>query len=74
MGIEVLPPDVNSSQSDFAVVEGRIRFGLTAVKRVGEGAVRAIIAAREAAPFDVDLGLLRAGRRRGAEPAACSRA
>jgi DNA-directed DNA polymerase III PolC len=51
MGIEVLPPDVNSSQADFAVVEGRIRFGLTAVKRVGEGAVRAIVAARESAPF-----------------------
>ena len=47
MGIEVLPPDVNSSQADFAVVEGRIRFGLTAVKRVGDGAVRAIVAARE---------------------------
>jgi DNA polymerase-3 subunit alpha len=51
MGIDVLPPDVNSSQSDFAVVDGRIRFGLTAVKRVGEGAVRAIVAAREASPF-----------------------
>ncbi len=51
MGIEVLPPDVNSSQSDFAVVDGRIRFGLTAVKRVGEGAVRAIVAARESAAF-----------------------
>jgi len=51
MGIEVLPPDVNSSQSDFAVVDGRIRFGLTAVKRVGEGAVRAIVAARQNAPF-----------------------
>jgi DNA polymerase III subunit alpha len=51
MGIEVLPPDVNSSQADFAVVEGRIRFGLTAVKRVGDGAVRAIVAARESAPF-----------------------
>jgi DNA polymerase-3 subunit alpha len=51
MGLEVLPPDVNSSQSDFAVVDGKIRFGLTAVKRVGEGAVRAIIAAREKAPF-----------------------
>ena len=51
MGIEVLPPDVNSSQADFAVVEGRIRFGLTAVKKVGDGAVRAIIAAREPAPF-----------------------
>ena len=62
MGVEVLPPDVNSSQSDFAVVEGRIRFGLAAVKRVGEGAVRAIIAARERAAVRLDLGLLRAGR------------
>jgi DNA polymerase-3 subunit alpha len=47
MGIEVLPPDVNASQLDFAVVEGRIRFGLNAVKNVGESAVRAIVAARE---------------------------
>src|SRR5438067_2357620 len=43
MGIEVLPPDANSSQSDFAVVEGKIRFGLTAVKNVGEAAARAIV-------------------------------
>jgi DNA polymerase-3 subunit alpha len=47
LGIEVLPPDVNSSAHDFAVVESKIRFGLNAVKNVGEGAVRSIIAARE---------------------------
>jgi DNA polymerase-3 subunit alpha len=47
MGIEVLPPDVNFSQPDFAVVEGKIRFGLNAVKGVGEGAACAIVAARE---------------------------
>jgi DNA polymerase III subunit alpha len=47
MGIEVLPPDVNSSQVDFAVVEGKIRFGLNAVKNVGEATCRAIVAARE---------------------------
>jgi DNA polymerase-3 subunit alpha len=47
MGIEVLPPDVNESQCDFAVVEGAIRFGLNAVKNVGDSAARAIIAARE---------------------------
>jgi DNA polymerase-3 subunit alpha len=47
LGIEVLPPDVNASQVDFAVVEGKIRFGLNAVKNVGETACRAIIAARE---------------------------
>src|SRR5207253_5903505 len=38
LGIEVLPPDVNESQVDFAVVGGKIRFGLNAVKGVGEGA------------------------------------
>ncbi len=47
MGIEVLPPDVNESMTDFAVREGRIRFGLTAVKNVGEGAAEAIVRARE---------------------------
>jgi DNA polymerase III subunit alpha len=53
MGIEVLPPDVNSSQTDFAVVEGKIRFGLNAVKAVGETAARAIVAARgEGGPFE----------------------
>jgi DNA polymerase-3 subunit alpha len=52
LGIEVLPPDVNASQVDFAVVEGKIRFGLNAVKNVGETACRAIIAARESGgPF-----------------------
>jgi DNA polymerase-3 subunit alpha len=47
LGIEVEPPDVNSSACDFAVVEGKIRFGLNAVKNVGDSAARAIIAARE---------------------------
>jgi DNA polymerase III subunit alpha len=48
LGIEVLPPDVNASQVDFAVVEGKIRFGLNAVKNVGETACKAIVSAREA--------------------------
>ncbi|HEY3541020.1 MAG TPA: DNA polymerase III subunit alpha [Gaiellaceae bacterium] len=47
LGIEVLPPDVNTSQIDFAVVEGKIRFGLNAVKNVGETACRAIVRARD---------------------------
>ena len=47
LGIEVLPPDVNESQVDFAVVEGKIRFGLNAVKNVGEATCRAIVTARE---------------------------
>jgi DNA polymerase III subunit alpha len=53
LGIEVLPPDVNESMTDFAVVDGKIRFGLNAVKGVGEGACRSIIAARDAdGPFE----------------------
>ena len=52
MGIEVLPPDVNFSKTDFAVVEGKIRFGLNAVKNVGESAADAIVRARgEGGPF-----------------------
>ena len=53
LGIDVLPPDVNESQVDFAVVDGKIRFGLNAVKGVGEGAARALINARtEGGPFE----------------------
>jgi DNA polymerase III subunit alpha len=52
MGIEVEPPDVNLSAEDFRVVDGKIRFGLNAVKNVGESAVRSILAARdEGGPF-----------------------
>src|SRR5258705_6408965 len=47
IGIEVLPPDVNESQLDFAVVEGKIRFGLNALTGVGEGAAAAIVRCRE---------------------------
>jgi DNA polymerase-3 subunit alpha len=47
LGIEVEPPDVNESECDFAVVEGKIRFGLNAVKNVGDSAARAIVAARQ---------------------------
>jgi len=51
MGIDVLPPDVNSSDVDFAVVGGKIRFGLNAVKHVGESAAQAIVRARADGPF-----------------------
>ncbi|NIQ37163.1 MAG: DNA polymerase III subunit alpha [Proteobacteria bacterium] len=47
MGIEVLPPDVNESWRDFTIVEGRIRFGLAAVKNVGGGAIESILKERE---------------------------
>jgi len=47
LGIDVLVPDVNSSDSDFVVKDGAIRFGLSAVRNVGEGVVVHIVAARE---------------------------
>ncbi len=47
MGISILPPDVNSSDHEFVVVDGNIRFGLDAVKGVGYQAVEAIKRARE---------------------------
>jgi DNA polymerase III subunit alpha len=47
MEIDVLPPDVNSSDHDFVVSEKAIRFGLDAVKNVGHSAVEAILRARE---------------------------
>ncbi|HEX9761429.1 MAG TPA: DNA polymerase III subunit alpha, partial [Candidatus Acidoferrales bacterium] len=46
MGITVLPPDINSSDMDFTPVESSIRFGLRAIKNVGENTVRGIIEAR----------------------------
>jgi DNA polymerase-3 subunit alpha len=49
MGVEVLPPDVNQSFHEFAVIPGedKIRFGMDAIKNVGHGAVEEIIRARE---------------------------
>jgi intein/homing endonuclease len=47
VGIPVLVPDVNESESDFAVRDGSIRFGMSAVRNVGEGLVAHIVAARE---------------------------
>ncbi|NWF55550.1 MAG: DNA polymerase III subunit alpha [Syntrophaceae bacterium] len=45
--LEVLPPDVNESQQDFTVVGEKIRFGLAAVKNVGQAAIQSILSARE---------------------------
>src|SRR5687768_2483050 len=47
MGIEVLPPDVNESRMFFTVVGPNIRFGLGAVKGVGESAVESVLEARQ---------------------------
>jgi DNA polymerase-3 subunit alpha len=52
MSIDVLPPDINESARDFTVSQGKIRFGLTAVKNVGGAAMESIIGNRtEAGPF-----------------------
>ena len=55
MGIEILPPDVRHSDMPFSLsgtgAETKIRFGLLAVKNVGEGAVEQMLAARESGPF-----------------------
>ncbi|MDB5178773.1 MAG: dnaE [Patescibacteria group bacterium] len=49
MGITVMPPDVNESFLEFAVVKetGNIRFGLSAIKNVGTGPIEAVLRARE---------------------------
>ncbi len=52
MGIEVMPPDINASGIDFTPVEGRILFGLSAIRNLGEGAIRQLIESRSAdGPF-----------------------
>jgi DNA polymerase-3 subunit alpha len=55
MGIEVLVPDVYESESDFTVRDGRIRFGLSAVRNVGEGVVEKVAEARADGPFETFL-------------------
>jgi DNA polymerase-3 subunit alpha len=52
MGIEVMPPDVNASGTDFTPTGDRILFGLSAVRNLGDGAIRQLIGSREAdGPF-----------------------
>ena len=51
-GIAVLPPNVNKSMSKFSVEEGKsIRYGLSAVRNVGVGAVQAILNGRKERPY-----------------------
>ena len=63
LGIAVRPPDVQSSQalftveSDAAGAPEAIRFGLAAVKNVGEGAIESVVAAREGRPQPSEAGL-----------------
>jgi len=49
--IEILPPDINESDKKFVVAGSKIRFGLVAVKNVGESAIEALIEARSNRKF-----------------------
>ena len=49
--IDVLPPDINESEKVFTVAGSKIRFGLAAVKNVGEGAIESIIEGRSNGKF-----------------------
>ena len=46
MGIEILGPDVNEGMSAFSAADGKIRFGLSAIKGVGDGVIESIIQER----------------------------
>jgi DNA polymerase-3 subunit alpha len=51
-GIDVLAPDINRSRPDFSMSDGRILFGLAAIKNVGQHAVESIVSLRDAdGPF-----------------------
>ena len=52
LSIEVLPPDINESYEKFTVIDGKIRFGLLAVKNVGEGFAETIVKARKDGKFN----------------------
>lgn len=51
INLELLPPDINESGLGFTPVKGSIRFGLSAIKGVGEGSINAIVEARREKPF-----------------------
>ncbi|WP_029005231.1 DNA polymerase III subunit alpha [Azorhizobium doebereinerae] len=51
LGIEVVPPNINLSTREFAVVDGRIIYAMAAIKGVGGHAVDAVVAARGDRPF-----------------------
>jgi DNA polymerase-3 subunit alpha len=51
MDINVRPPDINRSQHSFTIEEDSIRFGLSAIKNVGDAAIESILTARRGGPF-----------------------
>src|SRR3954447_20300263 len=69
MGIKVLPPDVNSSDANFTPVGTDIRFGLTAIRNVGENVVASIITTRRSRGMYADFPDFL----RKVEPVACNK-
>lgn len=60
LGLEILPPDVNSSEAAFTVEDGKIRFGLLAIKGLGQGFIQTICRERErGGPFTSFYGFLK---------------
>jgi DNA polymerase-3 subunit alpha len=51
-GLELLPPDINRSDREFTVEDGKVRFGLAGVKNVGLGAIQEILEARGPGRFE----------------------
>ena len=69
MDIAVLPPDVNRSGAEFTVLEGKICFGLSAIKGCGAAAATALAAERAAhGPVSQHLRFLRTARSRHGQP------
>ncbi|GIV57136.1 MAG: hypothetical protein KatS3mg042_0049 [Rhodothermaceae bacterium] len=60
LGLEMLPPSINHSEAHFTVEQGKIRFGLGAIKGVGLGAIEAILKVRRKyGPFTTIFGLVK---------------
>lgn len=51
MSIAILPPDINQSEMNFSVIDGKIRFGLKGIKNVGDAALEDILKERAKKPF-----------------------
>ncbi len=69
-GIQILPPDINTSRYNFTIENGKIRFGFAAIKGLGERAIECIINSREeTGPFtsvqhfieNIDIGVINKG-------------
>jgi DNA polymerase-3 subunit alpha len=51
-GLVLLPPDINLSQRDFSVEDGRVRYGMAGVKNAGSGAIQELVETRKSGRFE----------------------